>query len=464
MGFFSRAADFLTRAFRPASPIRSLGGWQRLSSGAYGDEEKEKHAAAVPFIRTLSDWDVDTVKAALDAHERGTFSQSGLLWQWMQRDPRLRTVMNVRVSGIPRLPLTFEAAEHDPPEAEATLAKDRLEEGWYGSFPESLVRKLLGVAVGMGVVVARVTWHVGRYGYWWPRLTVWPPEALRWDDTLRCFYAQTRAGGEVVVTPGDGEWFVWQPDGDRGFQLGAVMALALPVLITDLLTGDTVNLADAYGHPVRKAIVPRGASTTEKNNFLANLTALGRTTSSILCQKNLDGSGFDFEFVTLSTGETIAVIEEGLDRADIAKSTVILGQSLTTEVGDSGSRALGDVHQEIKGEILTADAEGFATALTAQVLRWWAKYNFGKKRLAPSPHWEAKPPEDLGATADAHVKATQAITALEGVLKGTGKKLNRLKYLEPLDLPLDDEAPAAEQTTAAPPSGEPATPPATLPN
>lgn len=452
MGLFSRIARAFQPAPSPSSPPAppSAGGFQLLARGSYEDEQKRETVAAPPYIRTLSDWDVDTVKAALDAHEKGIFSQSGLLWQWMQRDPRLRTVMGVRTSGLPRLPLTFEAAEHDPPEEEATLAADRLEAEWYRSFPESTLRKLHGIAVGMGLVVARIGWKVGRYGYWWPKLQVWPPEAIRWDETGQCFYAMTRQGGEVKVESGNGEWLLWMPDGERGFQLGAVMALALPVLISDLLTGDAVNLADAYGHPVRKAIVPRGASTTEKNTYLANLAALGRETSSILCQKNLDGSGFDFEFVTLESGGTVAVIEEGLDRADLAKSTVILGQSLTTDVADSGSRALGDVHKEIKAEILAADAEGFSTVVWNQVVRWWAKYNFGKKRLAPTPHWEAKPPKDMGAEADAHVKATAAITAIEAALAGTPKKLDRLKYLEALDLPLVDVDPALAAAAPAP--------------
>ena len=43
-----------------------------------------------------------------------------------------------------------------------------------------------------------------------------------------------------------------------------------------------------------------------------------------------------------------------LDRADRYCDILVLGQTLTTEVGASGSRALGDVHSGVKHEVIEA--------------------------------------------------------------------------------------------------------------
>ncbi len=395
--------------------------------------------ASPPFVTAFSGWDVESVLSALDAHATGTFSRSGLLWQWMARDDRMQTVLRVRRAGLTTLPFTCRPASEEPTPAEELAAK-RLQEGWLRCVPETDIRALIDRGVGMGVAVARVNWIVGRHGYWWPRLTVWPHESIRYDDNARCYRAMTRGGGEVKVTPGQG-WIVWEPEGPRGFQLAAVLCLALPCLITNFDWRDWVNYNEAFGRPVRKASVPRGATTAEKNTFLANLRALGRTTSSILCNKNLDGSGFDFEFVT-PQGDVVATFEKSIDRADKAKATVILGQTLTTDVQSSVGMAPGDVRQNVKGQTIEGDAESLSTCLHDQLCVPWAIYNLGSAELAPWPQWETSPPSDKAKDAAADKGVADAVVALDAALQGTDKQLDRIAYLEEAGIPMLDRPPS----------------------
>src|SRR5689334_16194747 len=80
---------------RKLQPERSLGGLPILSRWAdTRDEPKERHPKP-PYIQTLSDWDSDTILAAINEHERGNMEQSGLLWKWCLRDDRIKTAMNV---------------------------------------------------------------------------------------------------------------------------------------------------------------------------------------------------------------------------------------------------------------------------------------------------------------------------------------------------------------------------------
>jgi phage gp29-like protein len=462
-----RFLDRLRAWFRPGAPAPAT------TPPPSPEREERTGGVRVPYIQTLTDWDLDDILLALEEHEKGTFATSALLWQHMvARDERLRAVLNVRDSALPALPFRLDpATEEATPEEKQVAAA--LQEEWFSCFPESLNRALVRGTAGMGFVLARRSW-VSRYSrvagrtLWWPRLTPWPAEAVRYDDSRQCWRAQVRNGPEVVVRTdhGDceGDWFLWLPAGSRGFQLGGVLSLALPFLISHYDWRDWINFNDAAGHPVRKATVPRGATTTKKDEFKENLAALDRLTNTILCEKNLDGSGFDFEIVSLSGGGELDTFERSLEQANKAKAILLLGQSLTTDVGDSGSRALGDVHQQIKHQIIQADAEGLSSALREQVLRDWALMNFGNAELAPWPRWDHRPPEDKAARAQTHAASADAVTKLNQVLKGTGKRVNVVAYLEEQGVPLEDEAPAeppapvVESPAPAPAEPEPPLP------
>jgi phage gp29-like protein len=444
--------DRLRAWFRPGAPAPAT-----TPPAPYQEREERTGGVRVPYIQTQTSWDLDDILLALEEHELGTFQTSGLLWQWMQRDERLAAVMRVRVSGLPSLPLDIEpASEEGTPEE--LRAAELLEKRWYSIFPEKTLRALLRSAVGMGFALAKVDWYCGDDGLWWPCLTPWPPEAVRYDDARRRWMARQRSGPEVEVTPGDG-WFLWLPDGAHSFQLGAVLALALPVLISAYDWRDWINFNDAAGHPVRKAVVPRGATTTKKDEFKENLAALDRLTNTILCEQNLDGSGFDFEIVSLSGGGELDTFERSLEQANKAKAILVLGQSLTTDVADSGSRALGDIHKKIGHQVIRADAEGFDTDARAQIVRPWALYNFGRGELAPWPRHNHEPPEDNAAKASTHAAAGGAVQTMNQALAGTGKKVDAVAYLEGMGVPLLDEAPADPPAPAVePPAPAPAAP------
>lgn len=61
--------------------------------------------------------------------------------------------------------------------------------------------------------------------------------------------------------------------------------------------------------------------------------------------------------------------------AEVTKA--ILGQTLTSDQGQRGSQSLGKVHNEIRKDILEADAKGIARAFTEYVLRPYVEANWG---------------------------------------------------------------------------------------
>ena len=93
--------------------------------------------------------------------------------------------------------------------------------------------------------------------------------------------------------------------------------------------------------------------------------------------------------------------------ADAAIAKIILGQTLTSagSEGGFGSRALGQIHQDVRLEIVRADAGALMTAINDQFIRPLVTFNFGPD--IPAPKWTVtvEEPEDL----DLHAKRDQIL-------------------------------------------------------
>jgi phage gp29-like protein len=66
-----------------------------------------------------------------------------------------------------------------------------------------------------------------------------------------------------------------------------------------------------------------------------------------------------------------------MDIADRACDILMLGQTLTTDVGSSGSRALGDVHASVRGDVLQSVATWVGGIITTQLIPAIVRMNFG---------------------------------------------------------------------------------------
>ena len=87
--------------------------------------------------------------------------------------------------------------------------------------------------------------------------------------------------------------------------------------------------------------------------------------------------------------------ERLIEEADKVCDIMLLGQTLTTEVRESGSRALGQVHRTVMDEILEAAAKYCAKAITNQIIPGIIRYNFGDLDELPTLEPVIKSPKDL---------------------------------------------------------------------
>lgn len=92
--------------------------------------------------------------------------------------------------------------------------------------------------------------------------------------------------------------------------------------------------------------------------------------------------------------------KELLSMADEQCDTFILGQTLTTSVGDSGSRALGTVHEGVRQDVIEGVCDFVGTVITKQLIPYWMRVNYGNTEEAPEFYPEWPEPKDEKAEAE----------------------------------------------------------------
>lgn len=89
-----------------------------------------------------------------------------------------------------------------------------------------------------------------------------------------------------------------------------------------------------------------------------------------------------------------------LDRADKQCDLLILGQTLTTDVSSTGSMALGQVHADVRSDIILAAADFVAGIFNRQLIPSILRLNYGDESEAPEICGEPNKIEDAKANAE----------------------------------------------------------------
>lgn len=179
--------------------------------------------------------------------------------------------------------------------------------------------------------------------------------------------------------------------------------LMLPYLYKNYSTRDFAEFLEIYGLPLRLGKFPAGASDEEKRRLLAAVVGIGHNAAGIIPM------GMEIDFENAASGNE-APFGAMLDRMDAIQSKIILGQTLTSSEGKHGTQALGKVHNDVRLDILSADAELVSETLTRQLIAPMALLNIpgaNPKRL-PRFQIEVPEPEDIGLLAEALPKLASA--------------------------------------------------------
>jgi len=141
---------------------------------------------------------------------------------------------------------------------------------------------------------------------------------------------------------------------------------------------------------------PAGATDQDKQRALEAAEAINAETA-VAIPENFQIVSELLQAARTGATDVFLTLADQLCNNEIAR--VILGATLTQRASEAGygSRALGEVHQQVRFEKVAADAKDLMAVINDQLLRWLFLFNFGPD--VPSPRWTIAldPPEDLRA-------------------------------------------------------------------
>jgi len=156
-----------------------------------------------------------------------------------------------------------------------------------------------------------------------------------------------------------------------------------------------LNFAQLFGVPIRWA----NYATATDANTQAKISEMLRNMGS--AAYGMFPEGVTLQILESAKGASGSNPQEALlNTADRLCDILFLGQTLTTDVGASGSLALGTVHSGVRGEILCAAGDWVAETLTQQLVASICELTWGNRDQMPELVAEPRKAEDAKANAE----------------------------------------------------------------
>lgn len=342
----------------------------------------------------------DRLASILRAADNGDLTQQHRLFSDMQeRDPHLSAEMNKRHLALLNLdwdivpPRDATAAE----KASAEWCKEILKEG-VDDFEDLLLACMDGV--GHGFAPIELEWH--KEGA--ELLPCFHPRPQEWFRLAR-----DRRSLRLIDNSADGadlapfSWVMHQHGKAKtGYlgRMGLYRVLSWPFLYKAYGIGDFAEFLETYGLPIIVGKYQPGATIDERASLRRAVMALGHDARAIM---PADMALELQKVVTSGSGGSGHL--DMVDWGDKSQSKCILGATLTSQAdGKSSTNALGQVHDEVRHDILEADARQVAGTITRDLIYPLIALNRGgidSLRRCPRLVFDTSEPEDLVSYADA---------------------------------------------------------------
>lgn len=326
-------------------------------------------------------WDSEAIAQGLTPHRLARILRSAaegdlrayltLAEEMEERDPHYASVLGTRKRACSGLEPTVEAASDDARDVElADAVRERIAEST--EFPDLCTDLLDGL--GKGYAVCEIIWD--------RQANFWRPEAYEWRDP-RHFEFDREGGRELRLTELgaiDGlplppfKFLVHMPKLKSGLPArgGLARLVAAAHMCKSYTLTDWLAFAEVFGMPLRLGRYGPNASAEDIRTLVSAVANLGTDAAAVIPDtmriEMVEGgksgsSGGQILFQNLA---------EWLDRQ---VSKAVLGQTMTSDDGSSNSQA--QVHNDVRKDILKADARQLAATVNRDLVRPLVDLNFG---------------------------------------------------------------------------------------
>jgi len=232
-------------------------------------------------------------------------------------------------------------------------------------------------AIGPGVAVTELVWVKARLvetvdvpGH---RLDVAPEGG----GGLSLLTDEHSVDGIPIKTPG---FAVHYPTHRAGFPLRVTLARALAYLwvIEHYALADWSAFSEIFGQPFRVATYEEEPNPDELDVIKDTLKNMGSDCWGVF------PAGINVEFKEASRGTQ--PYKDLLEFVQTRMTTLVLGQTLTTEQGSVGSLALGQVHANVRASITRSDLQAERRTIRNQIIRYMVRFRWPGQDV-PIPHF-----------------------------------------------------------------------------
>ena len=334
----------------------------------------------------------------LEAAEQGDIRQQHELFMDMEeKDAHIHAEMGKRKRAL----LTVEWDIVPPRNASATerklagYAKELLQD--VPNFEDVILDALDGI--GHGFSCQEIEWEwLG--SEWLPKALHHRPQG--WFQVDR----ETRTEIRLRDNSLDGQalqpfgWITHVHRAKSGYlaRAGLHRVLCWPYLFKNYSVGDLAEFLEIYGLPLRLGKYQSGASDEEKSTLLRAVMSIGHDAAGIIPE----GMAIEFQEAAKGASDPFMAM---IDWAEKSQSKAILGGTLTSQAdGKSSTNALGNVHNEVRHDLMVSDAIQLAGTLTCDLVYPLLALNKGgvdDRRRLPRFKFMFDDSEDLGVLADA---------------------------------------------------------------
>ncbi|MDD3938036.1 DUF935 domain-containing protein [Rhodoferax sp.] len=365
-----------------------------------------------------------------------------------EKDLHYRAVLQTRKLAVAGLPLVVSPADDS---ALATKAAD-LVRAQFEALDMTSVNLALMDAVARGYAVAELVWAPTGGQWQIAHVLAREPQWFTWDRDTGCelrLADGTLQGAELPPY----KMVLHAPGAHTATPvMGGIARSALWAWVfKSYAMRDWARFCELFGQPVRIGKYDASATPQDVAILRRAVFELGSDAAAILPQS------MAVELVESGSKTASAEIYARLiDYMDAQVSKCVLGQTLTTDAGKTGSLAQARVHDGVREDLLKYDARALAQTLRTQLAAPLVALNLGPGAPVPLVALYVAEPEDLAAL-------HEQVIGLAGA--GLGVPLRWVREKWGIPEPEAGEAvlgaPAAPAVPVAP--GAPATPGAALP-
>lgn len=312
------------------------------------------------------------------------------VYQDLARDGHAGSVLRKRRQAVVAREWTVDPGSEDPrAETAAMLARAALKRIPFD-------RACLGLLASVltGIAVAEIIWEPAELTLEDGRRATWiVPKDIKVKNPRRFVFDQeerlrlrTREQPQHGIVLPDRKFIMarfWAEENEDPYGRGLGHDLFWPIYFKRNGVALWNALIEKFGQPFVYAEYPTGTPEADRDALVEALQNIARNAG-----------------LAVPAGTLIKVLEAGraggaggihqdmikVMNAEISK--IVLGETLTTEMGDNGARAASQTHDDVREELADADADLLSGVLNETLMTWIAEVNF--PGVEPPTVWRRK--------------------------------------------------------------------------